>query len=298
MNVVNERSATSLRVLRPVSTVAGVLLLLAGLVACTSDGSVAGAGAPPRVEASIVPLPPSTVDAIGFDDVAVGQRARFAYTADGVALPDPNATPGAVFADVQAADICDLHYTQSVRQPRFNVKVDAFVSYGVSIHERNEFQVDHLVPISLGGSNDPTNLWPQLYAPESGAAEKDLLERQLRGLVCSNVIPLPEAQGAYAANWWQAYQTYMGRPILPGSDGQVSAEPETVEPGEVVNGAALHERGRGRLHRPQEHPPHVRDDEHGHVGMVEAFVMLARRLALIGLMLVCGIATRHTRRPR
>ena len=234
--MVNEQSTTWLRVRGPVLTIACVLVLHAGLSACTSDGSVAGA-ARRRVEPSIVPLPPSTVDAIGFDDVGVGQRARFAYTADGVALPDATTTPGAVFADVQAADICDLHYTQGVRQPRFNVKVDAFVSYGVSIHERDEYQVDHLVPISLGGSNDPTNLWPQLYSPTSGAAEKDLLERQLRGLVCSNAIPLPEAQGAIATNWWLAYQTYMGRPILPGSDGQVSSEPETIEPGEVVNGA-------------------------------------------------------------
>ena len=199
-----------------------------------------------------------------------------------------------MFADVQAADICDLHYTQSVRQPRFNVKVDAFVSYGVSIHERNEFQVDHLVPISLGGSNDPTNLWPQLYTPESGAAEKDLLERQLRGLVCSNVIPLPEAQGAIAANGGRRT-----RPTWPSDPARVRrAGVGGARDGRARRGGqrrSLHERRRGRLHRPQEHPPHVRDDEHGHVGMVEAFVMLARRLALIGLMLVCGIAaSTHT----
>jgi hypothetical protein len=240
---VNERSANALRIRRSLLALACVLVLQAGLAACTSSGAVEGAGAPPKVEPSIVPLPPSTVDAIAQADFQSGQSARYAYTSDGVALPDATQTPGAVFADVQAIDICDLHYTQGVRQPRFNTKVDVFVSYGVSIHERNDYQVDHLVPISLGGSNDPTNLWPQLYSPTAGAAQKDMLERQLRGLVCSNEIPLPEAQDAIATDWWHAYQTYMGRPILPGSDGQVLSAPDVIDPGEVVNGAACANEG-------------------------------------------------------
>jgi len=48
-------------------------------------------------------------------------------------------------------------------------------------------EVDHLIPLELGGSNDLNNLWPQpyscanrqtcaVYDPRLGAAEKDQLE--------------------------------------------------------------------------------------------------------------------------
>jgi hypothetical protein len=188
-------------------------------------------------------LPPPTIATPAEDDTVSAPVAAYVRTDDGVALPDPTVTPGAAFPDVTAGEVCDLHYSLGIRQPRFNDKVTAFARYGVSIHDRDVFQVDHLIPISLGGSNDEGNLWPQPYDDTAGATQKDLVERQLRGLVCSNAITLQEAQAAIAGDWWRAYQTYMGRPIVPGSEGPAPYERPEPVPGEVANGAPCDEEG-------------------------------------------------------
>ncbi|MPY93419.1 MAG: hypothetical protein GEV08_10225 [Acidimicrobiia bacterium] len=212
--------------------VAGGLCLLS---ACSGGSEAVAVGAQPSVTPSIYPLPPPTVEAAA-EEAQGDHAATFVRTAEGVVLPDAEVTPGAVFEDVGAAEICDLHYSQGVRQPRFNAKVAVFASYGVSIRDRDIYQVDHLVPVSLGGSNAEENLWPLPYQDAGGAEDKDLVERQLRGLVCSNKVSLQEAQDAIAKNWWQAHQTYMGLPINPGSEGPEPWERPTTEPGEVVNG--------------------------------------------------------------
>ena len=96
--------------------------------------------------------------------------------------------------------------------------------------------MDHLIPVSLGGSNEHANLLPQPFDEEAGADQKDLLEQQLRGLVCSNKIPLAEARAAIVGDWWAAYQKYMGLPIDPGTAGPEPWNLPTQTPGEVVNG--------------------------------------------------------------
>jgi hypothetical protein len=213
------------------------LLVVAGAGCGTGDGVAMGA------QTTVVPkIRPLPIDAASSATTAPPTKkaaATLVRTPDGVALPDRKQTPGAAFPDVTAADICNDHYATGVRQPRFNSKVEAFDAYGISIHDRDAYQVDHLIPIELGGDNDSTNLWPQPHDPPHGSAEKDLLERQLRGLVCSMSIPLGEAQVAIAGNWWSAYQTYMGRPVAPGSEGPApwTATP-SPKPGEVVNGAS------------------------------------------------------------
>jgi hypothetical protein len=210
--------------------------LAAALAACAGhdDGDVVvgATSAPP----TIYPVSVPPVEAPAAKPTGVAPVAAFVMTSDGVALPDPTRTPGATFDGVDATMICQQNYSQGVRQPRFNDKVEAFAAYGVSIHDRESYQVDHLVPISLGGSNASENLWPQPYDPRAGAEQKDLLERQLRGLVCSQVLTLADAQAAIAKDWWAAYQTSMGKPILPGSDGPAPPKPPDHAPGEVVNG--------------------------------------------------------------
>jgi hypothetical protein len=204
------------------------------MVACGADTDQP-MGAQPVSSPAIFPLPPDASSAAP-EQSSAAPTDLFLRNAEGVVLPDPERTPGAIFEDVQAADICDLHYTQGIRQPRFNAKVSAFASYGLSIHDRERFDVDHLIPVSLGGNNDDANLWPQPFDEEAGAQAKDLLERQLRGLVCSEYIPLQEAQQAIAKDWWTAFQTYMGRPVKPGSEGLPPPEPFDPKPGEVANG--------------------------------------------------------------
>jgi hypothetical protein len=217
------------------------ILLVAALAAVSgcSQGSSVPVGAQPSPTPSVYPLGQPSVEAATSGDDSGRSVAQFVKQSNGTTLPDKKATPGNVYPDVRQADICDLHYVLGVRQPRFNDKVEAFANYGVSIHDRDFFQVDHLIPVSLGGTNAMTNLWPQPYAGSHGAAAKDLVERQLRGLVCSHKLSLKVAQQAIAKNWWTAYDRYMGLPIDPGSAGLEpwSPPPTAAAGGEVSNGA-------------------------------------------------------------
>jgi len=183
---------------------------------------VAGAVRPPAP--AVVPLPPQPVAATAPGTVEQTPQTRFRVR-DGVTLPDPDLTPGAVFGDVGTADICDLHYTQGVRQPRFNAKVQSFAAYGLSIHERDTYLVDHLVPISLGGSNATTNLWPQPRSGTRGGLAKDALEVRLRALVCAKKVPLKVAQTAIARDWWAAYVRYMAIDVPAGQSGPQPWQP-------------------------------------------------------------------------
>jgi hypothetical protein len=62
-------------------------------------------------------------------------------------------------------------------------------------------ELDHLVPLELGGSNDLSNLWL-----EAGPIPnpKDRVEDRLHGEVCSGVLPLRTAQEEIARDWLTA----------------------------------------------------------------------------------------------
>lgn len=225
--------------MRRLTQLAAVLTSLALLTACAGANAelAAGAGAHQQ-SASIEPIIPEIPDA-GPPAELRRPRQGMRVNDGGVVLPDPELTPGAAFDDVTATDVCQPHYTMGVRQPRYNAKVAAFAGYGVSIRDRDIFKVDHLIPLSLGGSNDETNLWPQPYDDGSigGAREKDMLERQLRGLVCAGTITLDEATEAISQDWWRAYGHYMRIHVDAELLGPEPWEPAEVAPGEVVNGA-------------------------------------------------------------
>jgi hypothetical protein len=70
-------------------------------------------------------------------------------------------------------------------------------------------EVDHLIPLELGGSNDIKNLWPQPDELRPGDAEKDQLENELHHLVCSGKMSLGEAQKCIASNWPKCWVTYV-----------------------------------------------------------------------------------------
>ena len=122
-------------------------------------------------------------------------------------LPDPRCTPGSVDPAVTQADIrstiCKKGWTATVRPPesqteRFKYHV-AYPAYGTPQSERTE--LDHLVPLELGGSNDATNLWPE-YPPTPNP--KDKVEDALNAAVCDGRVKLAAAQAAIAADWLTA----------------------------------------------------------------------------------------------
>src|ERR1700688_3542621 len=66
-------------------------------------------------------------------------------------LPDSRLTPGDTL-DVSTADICSRGYTKLVRDVPAAVKREAYSEYGRSKEKGKYCEVDHLIPLELGGS--------------------------------------------------------------------------------------------------------------------------------------------------
>jgi len=132
-------------------------------------------------------------------------------------LPDSKLTPGAVNPDATIKVICVPNYTagvdkngNNVRNVPESVKKKVFAEYNID-PESDKFEIDHLISLELGGSNDIKNLWPQSYTTEPwNAHKKDTLENKLHKLVCEKNISLKEAQKAISSDWTDAYKKYVG----------------------------------------------------------------------------------------
>jgi hypothetical protein len=106
-------------------------------------------------------------------------------------LPDYRCTPGAVFSNVTAQDICTPGYSRRVRNVTASLKQLVYESYGIRRHAPYAYEVDHLVSLELGGSNSQRNLWPE---KQPGARSKDKIENALHAQLCDRVISLRQAQ--------------------------------------------------------------------------------------------------------
>lgn len=122
--------------------------------------------------------------------------------------PDPTCTPGSYDPSVTQADlqttICKSGYTTTVRPSSSQTdkaKKTLYGDYGVSIGTGSE--LDHLVSLELGGSNDVANLWPEVGKIPN---PKDKVENALHDAVCSGKVTLVAAQQAIASDWTTAEQ--------------------------------------------------------------------------------------------
>lgn len=120
-------------------------------------------------------------------------------------FPDPRCTPGSIDPAVTQANIhqtiCVRGYTATVRPPEAQTEAfkfgRAYPAYGDAHSVRTE--LDHQVPLELGGSNDALNLWPE---PETSIPNaKDYVEDAARVAVCSGRMTLAAAQIGIAKNW-------------------------------------------------------------------------------------------------
>jgi hypothetical protein len=77
-------------------------------------------------------------------------------------------------------------------------------SYGSSL------EIDHIVALELGGSNNIANLFAETADAAPGYKAKDRLENRLRDMVCAGQIGLRTAQRQIAANWQSLYKSVYG----------------------------------------------------------------------------------------
>lgn len=122
--------------------------------------------------------------------------------------PDPQCTPGSFDPAVTQANIqttiCRSGYTATVRpsvDQTDKAKHTLYTDYGVQSGTASE--LDHLVSLELGGSNDVANLWPQIGKVPN---PKDKVENDLHDAVCSGKVTLVAAQQAIASDWTSAEQ--------------------------------------------------------------------------------------------
>jgi len=170
----------------------GVVLLALVLAGCASG-------------AAVTPTPPVAPPA----PVATATAIAAAVLAT-AALPNPKLTPGEVFPGVAAAQVCTSGYSGSVRNVLREQYVAVYAEYGLAYPQPpGAYELDHLIPLELGGDNANANLWPEPAAPAPGFHQKDELENLLHSRVCSGQLPLADAQRTIASDWLALYRQYL-----------------------------------------------------------------------------------------
>jgi len=223
------------------------LAVLAALLSACSTSEPAGTALPspasnenpsPVILAQLTPLPPGQSGSIIFGRATAatagrpaaqpqwGQRAKTAGCAADGPFPDSACTPGDVLPQAAKAAICVSGYSSSVRNVPAHEKDAVYAAYGIASHTPGQYEVDHLVSLELGGSNDISNLWPEAAAPKPGFHEKDEVENALHDQVCSGQIDLLTAQREIATDWLSVYDQIHGLPSsahVPAAPGSASA---------------------------------------------------------------------------
>lgn len=125
---------------------------------------------------------------------------KFAECRRSQGLPDPACTPGSVLTQ-DAATVCRAGYAAGVRDVSAATRRAVLAAYDDVDPPRGAYELDHLIPLELGGGNDAANLWPEPALGARNAYDKDLAENALRGAVCGGRIALVEAQRTMATDW-------------------------------------------------------------------------------------------------
>lgn len=128
------------------------------------------------------------------------------------ALPDRHCSPGAYYSGLTQSVICSAGFrTSSIRDVPQAEKFAVEREYGLApAYYGRSIEIDHIVPLELGGSNDIANVFPE---PGSGLASyhaKDRLENRLHDLVCGGTVSLAAARAAIATNWVREYGLVFG----------------------------------------------------------------------------------------
>ena len=126
-------------------------------------------------------------------------------------IPDDRLTPGEV-VETNSAVICQPGHSRMVRHTSGRMKHDVYRRYGID-RRSGHFEIDHRVPLGLGGADTEENLWPESYDTQPWNAHlKDRLENHLHELVCDGEMSLSDAQAAFLGDWTAAYERFLGEP--------------------------------------------------------------------------------------
>lgn len=164
---------------------------------------------------------PNETDVAVPDDHPWGQVARKTGCKTTQGLPDSGCTPGDILADEDESVICSTDFkTGTVRGTvTKNAKDIVYPAYkipfppaGKTTGKGQVCEIDHLVPLQLGGADTIANLWPQCSAGYDnwqgpGFRDKDGYENYLWFHVCKKQdVSLHDAQLKIATDWAKAWE--------------------------------------------------------------------------------------------
>jgi hypothetical protein len=81
-------------------------------------------------------------------------------------IPNKEISPGNL-CSLTNKDFKELRYQEKIpycsRNVSTSLKDKIYNTYKIPKEERKNYTIDHIIPLSLGGSNDFKNLWPEHY---------------------------------------------------------------------------------------------------------------------------------------
>lgn len=89
----------------------------------------------------------------------------------------------------QKITYCERNVSSSTKQ-RIIAEYDVELGYEIRQLPRGDFKIDHFIPLSIGGSNDEKNLWPQ---HKSVYKFTDPIESHVANLIANNRISQADA---------------------------------------------------------------------------------------------------------
>ncbi len=126
--------------------------------------------------------------------------------------PDRACSPGAYYSGLIKSVLCSTRFhTSSIGNVSESEKHQVETEYRMAPKSYGStLEIDHIVSLELGGSNEVANLFPEKANSDPGFHVKDKLENEAHRWVCSGKISLHAAQVAIATNWQSFYKRVFG----------------------------------------------------------------------------------------
>jgi hypothetical protein len=124
-----------------------------------------------------------------------------------ILYPNPELTPGVI----ESSDpnvVCHHGYSNKERHVTESEKKAVFAEYHLKMPTREGlYEVDHFIPLCLGGANDIKNLWPEpAFTKPAGFHDKDKVEAFLCREACfGHKYTLQQAQEMIRDDWYRVY---------------------------------------------------------------------------------------------
>lgn len=130
------------------------------------------------------------------------------------ARPDRSCSPGAYYSGLTRKVICSAAFrTGDYRNVPTSEKHAVEQEYGLAPRSYgSQLEIDHIVSLELGGSNDIANLFPEKADAAPGYRVKDKLENRVHDMVCAGQISLRSARREIASDWEALYVRVFGTP--------------------------------------------------------------------------------------